>query len=77
MLEAGLAVSLPEPVFMDKLGKVVDKDDPSAFGLPVTHKLIHPDWVLFMDEMGLIQIKKRTVTMEVRNTYVHLEQHPK
>ncbi len=53
MLLGGLAKPLPEPVYMDKRGKVVEKDNPSAYGLPVTQELIDPDWVLFMDEMGI------------------------
>jgi len=53
MLLAGLAIPLPEPVYMNKLGKVVEKGDPSAYGLPVMNELIHPDWLLFMDEMGI------------------------
>jgi len=44
---------LPEPVYMNKLGKVVEKGDPSAYGLPVMNELIHPDWLLFTDEMGI------------------------
>jgi len=48
MVLSGLEIDLPEPVYMNKVREVVEIDDPSAYGLPVRHKLIHPDWLLFI-----------------------------
>jgi len=63
MLLGGLAKPLPEPVHMDKHGRVVEKDNPSAYGLPVMQELTDPDWVLFMDKMESILIKKMMTTI--------------
>jgi len=53
MVLTGLAIKLPEPVFMNKAGEVVPPGDPSVYSLPVCHQFIHLNWVLFMDEMGI------------------------
>jgi len=53
MVMAGVAIELPEPVCMNKAGEEVPPDDQLAYSLPVRHELIHPDWLLFMDKMGI------------------------
>ena len=50
MVEAGVAVKLDEPMWVDKEGVETTKDN--SFGRKVTHQLIHPDYVLFVDEVG-------------------------
>jgi hypothetical protein len=51
MVDAGVAEKLPEAVWMDKEGNEVE-DEADAYGCKVTHRLIHPDHVLFMDKVG-------------------------
>jgi len=53
MVRSGLAIELPEPVYMNKVGEVVEADNPLAYGLLVRHNLLHLDWLLFMDEIGI------------------------
>ena len=49
--EAKIAIKLDIPMFMNKDGKVVDKD--KAFGLKCTVKVVNPQYFLFVDEVGL------------------------
>ena len=50
MVEAGVAVKLNEPIWVDKEGNETTKEN--AFGQKATHQLIHPDYVIFVDEVG-------------------------
>ena len=58
MESAGVELNSDEPSWMNKKGETV-KDDSEAFGLNCTHKLIHPEYVLFVDEVGSNTNKKR------------------
>ena len=51
MESTGVALKLDEPTWMNKKGEAV-KDESEACGLQCTHKLIHPEYVLFVDEVG-------------------------
>ena len=53
MVEAKIAVHLPEEdhYWVDKKGNIVDSEDKAA-GHKCTIKLIHPEWLLFGDEVG-------------------------
>jgi len=53
MKKAGLICDLETPVSMDSQGNIVPMGDSTAFGLPVWQCVIHPDHLIFMDEMGL------------------------
>ena len=50
MVDAGLAVKLREPVWMDRNGNVCSEED--AFGCKVHHKLLRPDMCVCGDEVG-------------------------
>lgn len=50
MVEARVAEKLPEPVWMDRSGEIVSKD--KAFGQQVSHKVTHPEYLIFVDEVG-------------------------
>lgn len=50
MVYANVAELLPEPVWMNKEGGVVEMEE--YFGCMVTHKIPHPDMILCMDEVG-------------------------
>ena len=50
MVNAGVAVELDQPVWMDKDGNEVTESD--AFGRKCTHKIIHPEMCLVVDEVG-------------------------
>jgi len=45
---AGLACKHPEPLWRDENGEVVTEE--KAYGLASKDELIHPDWLLFVDE---------------------------
>jgi hypothetical protein len=47
----GIAVEHPEPVWRNEKGEVVESEE-QAFGLKSAYELIHPDWLLFVDEVG-------------------------
>jgi hypothetical protein len=51
LVEVGLAVRHPEPVWHYKDGNVVDEEH-LAVGLKYAFELIHPDWLIFVDEVG-------------------------
>jgi len=56
MDDAILTALLDCPVLMDLSGNIIveaDGEKPKHFGLPVTWWLIHPDYLLFMGEMGI------------------------
>ena len=50
MVEAKLAVELPDPVWMNDDRKEVSEED--ATGCKVTHDLEHPEMCIVMDEVG-------------------------
>lgn len=50
MAEAGVAEILAEEAFFDSEGNETTKEN--AVGLPTKFKLTHPEWVLFVDEVG-------------------------
>jgi len=50
MEEAGIAVKLDDPVWLDKEGNETEKD--KVLSRQATHCLIHPDYVIFIDEVG-------------------------
>ena len=47
----GIAVEHPEPLWRNEKGEVVELEE-QAFGLKSPYELIHPDWLLFVDEVG-------------------------
>jgi len=49
--DAGITEELPEPVWMDLHGNIVDSEE-KAFGEKVTHLLKHPDHLIMVDEVG-------------------------
>jgi hypothetical protein len=51
LVEEGLAVKHPEPTWRDGNGDVV-VEERLAFGLKSSFELIHPDWLIFVDEVG-------------------------
>jgi hypothetical protein len=51
LVEVGLAVKHPEPVWCNKDGNVVNKEHLTV-GLKSAFELIHPDWLIFVDEIG-------------------------
>ena len=58
METASMKLKLDESTCMNR-GVEVDKDESEEIGLKCTHKLIHPEYVLFLDEVGCnILIKK-------------------
>ena len=50
MVEAGIAVKLDVPVWMDRNGNVCSEED--AFGCKIHHKLLRPDMCVCGDEVG-------------------------
>ena len=50
-VECGVAIKLDVPVLMDAMGNTVT-DPLCAFGTKCTHKLMHPDMCLVVDEVG-------------------------
>jgi len=48
---AGLACEHDEPVWRNSEGEVVDSEE-KAFGLKSKYELIHPDMLIFVDELG-------------------------
>ena len=50
MEDAGVAERLPEPVWMDREGNIVEEG--KSFGFKVTHRIIHPEMVIVFDELG-------------------------
>jgi hypothetical protein len=47
----GIAVEHPEAMWRNEKGEVVELEE-QAFGLKSSYELIHPDWLLFVDEVG-------------------------
>ena len=50
MVDAGIAIELEQPVWMDQEGNEYDKE--SVHGCKVTHKIIRPDMYVCGDEVG-------------------------
>jgi hypothetical protein len=51
LVSCGLAEKLDEPVWMDKEGNIVDKEE-DAFGLKMHDQITHPEFCLVGDEVG-------------------------
>ena len=51
MDKAGVLEKLQEPVWMNALGVIIESVD-EAFGMKVTHNVKHPNYMLFVDEVG-------------------------
>ena len=52
MVEAGVAVPLETPVWMDINGNEVESNSPRRMGMQVEHKIIYPNYMLHVDEVG-------------------------
>ena len=50
MVDAGVAVKMASPAWLDINGDLVHEDD--ALGCMVTHDLTHPEMCIVMDEVG-------------------------
>jgi hypothetical protein len=50
MEKAGVAEKLSEPMWVDEKQLITEKEN--AFGQQETHLLIHPEYVIFVDEVG-------------------------
>jgi len=48
---AGVACEHPEPLWWNEKGEIMEKED-EAFGCKSQYELIHPEWVLFVEECG-------------------------
>jgi len=53
LIDAGVARRLPEKVRRNRSGTIVADDDEDAFGFPSDIEIIHPEWILFVDEVGV------------------------
>ncbi len=51
MVEAGIAIKLDNPVWLDKTGEIVQSEE-LAHGLKTSYQLVHPSKLLFVDEVG-------------------------
>jgi hypothetical protein len=47
----GLAVAHPEAVWRNENGDIVENES-EAFGMKSKYELIHPEWLIFVDELG-------------------------
>ena len=53
MVDCGVALVLPEPVYMNRDGDDTTTNIREAYQLPcTTHKIIHPDMCLLVDGVG-------------------------
>jgi hypothetical protein len=52
MIDAKVAVRLPEPVWFNREGEIVDNEEDS-FGLKSDIHIIHPEYIVFVDETGV------------------------
>ncbi len=50
MVHAGVAAKLPDKIFCNRDGHIVDEDN--AFGLPTEYVLTHPHMVVYVDKTG-------------------------
>ena len=50
MVDAGIAVELEEPAWMDSKGNICEKN--ISFGCKVTHNITHPDYAIVLEEVG-------------------------
>jgi hypothetical protein len=50
LVTAGLAIKHDEPVWRNAAGDIVPEED--ALGCKSTFELIHPEWLVFMNEVG-------------------------
>jgi hypothetical protein len=67
MVEAGIAMSLVEPICTDKQGNEVEVSGTEIFGLPCDIEILHPEFILFADETGWNKICSRTKYSTKRN----------
>jgi hypothetical protein len=51
LFSAGLAIEHPEALWLNEKGEVVELEE-QAFGIKSKFELIHPDWLIFVDEVG-------------------------
>ncbi len=51
LVTAGLAVKHEVPVWRDATGKIV-LCEKEALGLQSAYELVHPEWLVFVDEVG-------------------------
>jgi hypothetical protein len=51
MVKAGVAEKLPEAVWFDREGNIVLNEE-EAFGMKLQYALKHPDYCVYVDEMG-------------------------
>jgi len=51
LAEAKVAVEFKTPVMMDKIGNIV-LEIKYMYGLPCKYNLVHPEYFLFIDEVG-------------------------
>jgi hypothetical protein len=49
MVTTGVAVELEHEVMLDKNGNQVD-DESKMYGLPMKHKIVHPENIVFVDQ---------------------------
>lgn len=52
MVEAKVAVRLPEPVWFNRDGEIMENEEDSI-GLKSDIHIIHPEWIVFVDETGV------------------------
>lgn len=52
MVKGGIAVSLDDKVYMTKEGETVEENDVNRLGLATRYKVVRPDRLLFVDEVG-------------------------
>ena len=57
LVAAGVARVREFPVFLDRLGNIVDKEE--KFGEEVDLEILHPDYILFGDETGCNTSQKK------------------
>jgi hypothetical protein len=75
----GLAAAYPEPLLRNEKGEVVEEEE-KAFGMKSKYELIHPDWLLFKDEvrsntsqskMGVSEGKLTSAALTEGLNYMH------
>jgi hypothetical protein len=59
MVNAKVATELTEPIWVNEKQEESNKNE--KFGRKATHLLVKPDYVIFVDECGCIQVKREMV----------------
>ena len=67
MVDAGIAVEFPVPVWMDHYGNIVEED--FAYGCQVTHDVKRPANCFALDELGATQVRREIDLMLVSCLY--------